>query len=668
MAFTRLVSVLCWMAAAPVTLLSVEGTVVLTGCDGGNITSTGYIYRNLYCYNLGHCESSFHWTLESKNGTTVSLATCHTRNNCKSFRSEIYIYWINPCGSRLYLGRTSKDYWGTVTCTVITNSAVDRQSCGVTFVHVTARSEVYDLMDGYQWFTYLRCYTSSVRPSSVSWTRTLDTGVTVPLGTCYDTNTCTSLEQSFLLRRSSSSSYISIRNGTRDLAGRFTCSFTDANQTETADIILNIYSSPTVSNCRIDTVHSNWSATLSCDVSHAFSSAGFYKYKVQELKMSSAYPVDPAYSYFVNYDSSDERFLEYTTHSTLSFRPSLSPYVNSTDGNTYFRGRMVHSWRLSPREEYTCVTVSICLWSNCRRSYTIAIYLPSVSIPSRPYHTCTDVSYIPETRGITCMCTADNLGVPEGRLIWSVGNVTVATGEYGVQQLLLPTDSMTRDKDGMLAVCQLDWINPQYAMLPWNIAYGPDGVQVYQRYDASNRQLIIVCHVTGLNPMTPDMVQWEGPCQGQQGFRCVLDPQKPGVDGATVKCRVTNMANNGHHAEAVSVIETGTMAATQKGEDISTSQWKWAGIAVAVTLAVEIVITLLVVFVVWLCRRGRLLSDCRKGSGRQQTDNSGTDTHHYEGLATVRERGRVPDRSPRQKPNTDNVYENTGFEQREAHM
>ncbi|XP_076445878.1 uncharacterized protein LOC143283518 [Babylonia areolata] len=637
MAFTRLMSVLCWMAAASVTLLSVEGTVVLTGCDGGNIKSTSYIYRNLYCYNVDHCESSFHWTLESNNGTTVSLATCYTPNNCKSFRSEIRINWQNPCGSGLYLRIVFKDYSGTVTCTVITNSAVDRQSCGLNFVQVKAEAEVYNVRDGYHGSTSLGCSTSSARPSTVSWTRTLDTGVTVPVGTCYDNNKCTSLEQPFTLHRYSSSSYISVRNGTRDLAGRFTCSFTDTNQTETADMILNIYSAPTVSNCRIDTIHFNWSAVLSCDVTRAFSSAGIYIYRVQEVKMSTAYPVSRACSYFVwsVVISSGQRWTVVRSHQYWSAVDSgqessvlvsggqwsgvisigqrwtvvrSHQYWSAVDsvqcgGYVFVRTvqwkrcvfvRTVHSVEdicvcedSSVEEICVCVDSSVeeicvCVDSSVEEICVCvdsSVWRICVSIPSRPYVSCTDVSNIPETGGITCTCTADNLGVPEGRLIWSVGNVTVATGGYGVQQLLLPPDSMTRDKGFMQAVCQLDWIEPQYVMLPWNTT-------------------------------------------------CTK------------------------------------AAAIQKGEDISTSQWKWAGIGAAAMLAVVVVITLLVVLVVWLCRRGRLLHDCRKRSGRQQTDNSGTDTHHYEGLATVRERGP----SPRQTPDTDNVYENDSFEEREAHM
>ncbi|XP_070208029.1 uncharacterized protein [Littorina saxatilis] len=80
--------------------------------------------------------------------------------------------------------------------------------------------------------------------------------------------------------------------------------------------------------------------------------------------------------------------------------------------------------------------------------------------PSQPTHNCSELNYIPETGVVPCVCTADYLGSPAGRLVWLLGNVTIATGDYGLTQLTFPSGHVSRQHDGMKVTCQLDWVQP----------------------------------------------------------------------------------------------------------------------------------------------------------------------------------------------------------------
>ncbi|XP_076451371.1 uncharacterized protein LOC143287307 [Babylonia areolata] len=188
---------------------------------------------------------------------------------------------------------------------------------------------------------------------------------------------------------------------------------------------------------------------------------------------------------------------------------------------------------------------------------------------SKPSHNCTDLSYIPEISGITCTCTAGN---PGGNLTWMLGNTSLAAG-VNDNQLSLPPGVLKRDNDRKVLVCQDDGVEPLSVMLPLNIAYGPDTVelQVYQRYNTSSL-VIVNCHAAGLNPRTPDMVQWGGPCRGHTGFTCILDPQKTKVKGVNITCRVTNSANNGHTVQAAMLVQ-------KDGSEDPTDPLKWTVIA-----------------------------------------------------------------------------------------
>ncbi|XP_076452096.1 uncharacterized protein LOC143287738 [Babylonia areolata] len=563
----------------------------------------------------------------------------------------------------------------------------------------------------------------------VEWTlKTADR--TILLGTCGGyKDPCTSRHNDTVLKREKSYSAITLNPIQRNMIGNLSCAATIGNTTESDDVILNVYHLPTFDDCRVDIVNHNWSALWSCDVSDLFSSAGLYTLHVQEIRATNESIFDNSWEIddlmdteWIRRDifSLESRepwtFFESTLggrkgnssgsnkalyHGQFPIRRNLTSYI-STDGKEYFKGRLLYSWRLSsyPANSWT-VMIHVCPGIETCGLYRFRTRLPKFSTPSKPRHNCTDLTYLPETGGSRCVCTADHLGSPAGRLMWMMGNTTLAAGQYSVSQLVLPSDTMGRNLGGKLVVCQLDWIQPEYGEPHYvNIAYGPDSValEVSWKYDANDDWVIVIdCQVTGLNPRTPDMVHWGGPCQGQSGFTCTLNQRETQVQGSTVTCRVTNAVNNGHSAEASRRIDavfpitpvtttekeedtnSDPVTTTQKNEDTSSGRvtagekaesydkLKWAGIGGAVTLVVVVVSTLLVVAVVWMYRRGHLCtgpvyeSTRPKGTNRQ---SSAEYTHTYDVITVDKNRGR----SLPPQWNPDHVYENTNVDEKEIYI
>jgi hypothetical protein len=52
------------------------------------------------------------------------------------------------------------------------------------------------------------------------------------------------------------------------------------------------------------------------------------------------------------------------------------------------------------------------------------------------------------------------MGRPEGRLKWLLGDTVIATGGYNMKELELPADKIPQTVGDLLAVCQLEWIEP----------------------------------------------------------------------------------------------------------------------------------------------------------------------------------------------------------------
>ena len=91
----------------------------------------------------------------------------------------------------------------------------------------------------------------------------------------------------------------------------------------------------------------------------------------------------------------------------------------------------------------------------------LAFYLSDT--PSNPTHNCSDLSKGKVMVSTQCVCHVDNLGSPEGRLLWLQGSVIIVTGEYGARQLMLSFENVDQLQIELTPVCKLDWVEPKFA-------------------------------------------------------------------------------------------------------------------------------------------------------------------------------------------------------------
>ncbi|KAL8588293.1 hypothetical protein ACOMHN_049071 [Nucella lapillus] len=311
---------------------------------------------------------------------------------------------------------------------------------------------------------------------------------------------CVSSRRDVTVEGCSSSTTITFRNISRHMGGRLTCSATDSqNLTRSASTRLNVYRIPVLHNCTVDVIRQNWSTVLSCDVSRALSTENKYTFRVLEayLPATDCKEIDSQVASCLRgrWYSAKKSPVKCTRHSERSFQQTLAAYVNRTDHTEYYRGRLVHSWLLEPVPAQKWI-----VW--------IEVYTSERSASTR------------------FQANMSREGSPAGRLVWKRGAVVIAAGRYGVQTALSLPRTIARGQ-GERMVCQVDWMVPSHATPPVALAYGPDRVDIaaYQLYGHNDTLVIMVgCQVTGLSPSTPDMVSWGGPCRGQTGFTCILDP------------------------------------------------------------------------------------------------------------------------------------------------
>ncbi|XP_070206929.1 uncharacterized protein [Littorina saxatilis] len=474
------------------------------------------------------------------------------------------------------------------------------------------------------------CY-SGFTPSEVSWAMIIGSGQTLDLGTCTNSGNCTSPHSPDVTVTwpRDGRSYVNFQHVRRTFGGHLFCNYTNNGLMESANTSLNVYNSGEVQNCSVAISRHNWSFVMACDVTDVFSSAGIYDFRVDQGFVVNI-GVDTSYR-------SDSRYARgFVFEGRLSYRDILAPYVSDTDGKLYYRGRLVYSWPVPPTPGLypDFRLVRHYGYTAFHGTYTTTRF--SIATPTPPTHNCSDLNYIPETGVVPCVCTADSLGSPAGRLVWLLGNITMATGDYGVKHLKFPSGRMGRQNDGLMATCQLDWMDRRNVAVVKHVAYGPDNLslQVIKAYDVSNRlQIHVISHVTGMKPMTSDMAQWGGLCQGQHGVTCTLTPTSAEVvNGKAVTCRVTNTANNEHSAEASVVIKLtesaeGTRDRLDAQFEPRADNHRFKPIAIGLGIALGVAIIIFVIVIIILCQRDRLCGRLSYDMMDQHTNGSANGKH-----------------------------------------
>ncbi|KAK7485521.1 hypothetical protein BaRGS_00023209, partial [Batillaria attramentaria] len=99
----------------------------------------------------------------------------------------------------------------------------------------------------------------------------------------------------------------------------------------------------------------------------------------------------------------------------------------------------------------------------------------TIESPVSPSVTCSPSPYVPENQNVTCTCSTQSLGNPEGRLMWFRGNNFINTGNYGDTSLVMTPQTLTlSDHGNTIFRCGVDWIQAiQGKQYTASVGYGP---------------------------------------------------------------------------------------------------------------------------------------------------------------------------------------------------
>ncbi|KAK7499767.1 hypothetical protein BaRGS_00009108 [Batillaria attramentaria] len=464
------------------------------------------------------------WTLLSPGGQETELGSCTEYSQCISPLSPNFTAqgdWWASAGYQLSISQVQLSLNGSVLRCKETGFSDDQEyyedeatcTIGVNWVDLQCDEDGFSLTENNNHNMF--CRLSGDAPVNVTWTLVSPSGQQQDLGNCTDVqDICVSPLSPYMTLSMTDRNWNSYNP-----EGSFSLLSVDKIQRETTGTLVctEHYGERVVSSaCSLDVVCND----------------GI----VAELE----YEVPPA----ADDDDDDYSFpaLSKLFDGRRPFYPT--PFI-TTDGKQYYRGFYTYTWPVPSRDGHYVYFSEP--YPGPRYSRLRAAEEFTIVSPSPPAHNCSSVRIIAELGHLTCTCSSLSMGQPPGRLIWYSGDVAVVTGEYGVSTLRATYD-VDRQDDGKNFMCQLDWAVSYNASVSDRVAYGPDSVEIQQRqlFDADGSpHVIVTCVVTGVNPLTSDMITWGGLCQGQQGLTCTVTS---GDDGKEVTCTVTNPANDGHSA------------------------------------------------------------------------------------------------------------------------
>ncbi|XP_070209673.1 uncharacterized protein [Littorina saxatilis] len=307
-----------------------------------------------------------------------------------------------------------------------------------------------------------------------------------------------------------------------------------------------------------------------------------------------------------------------TTKETVNKAGSLTSFTDTSSGNVYYRGRLPFSFSIP--SDLGNVTYSVLVTPGTVRAdinKTVVIEPPGgPELTNCNLHTFIEGDSSTEE---SCDCRVASLGSPSGRLQWVADDVVLASGEYGVTQLVFPYDKLTRTHDGTTVRCRVDWVvkRETISFTP-RMIYGPNTAEIFVHNptipnDSANMTLL--CEPDDVSPLSRVITTWGGLCQGQQGRMCTLTPPFERYDGKEVTCTVTNQKIAGKQVTAKWIVKADDKGeqtktdATHNTDDMDKAMTFSEGVGIGVAVMLIVVLSVVGVMLVVLWRR-RLLPAC----------------------------------------------------------
>ncbi|KAK7488868.1 hypothetical protein BaRGS_00019825, partial [Batillaria attramentaria] len=464
-------------------------------CNNDKTVLVNTYYTTINCYTSMDYNSEVKWQLVSTTGETTDIGTCYDRYTCSSLHSPYITLSRFTSYSSIKITRIEEHTAGTVICKeIFSNDTQESANCSLKVATISqsyCSSGKVEVTEGSS--TNLRCEVAFSN-STINWIYEPLVGNSSTLGYCtysyYGKCNTTNTDLSFTLSRYSTSSTINFRDVTRDNVGNVTC--TDGRQNPSCQLVVN--RNGEIDRCEVKLHKENWTLVGSCFVKKLFSSQGLYEYEVRQTMKTNGVNARP---FSIMYHNLFER--------RRRFQPE--PYTDLQSNRVYYKGTFTYSWPVP--------TV------DANYSYTFSVY-PGGYQKSAPE-------------------------------AFAIGDTILAAGDYNVTSLEFPENKVHRWNDGRSSGCRLDWAVGYNVTLTNHVAYGPDNVSLEYRelFDANGtRHIVAICDVTGVNPVTPDMIVWGGPLCNGTGVTCMVTVHAPEDDGKVIACMATNAANNGQSKRA----------------------------------------------------------------------------------------------------------------------
>ncbi|KAK7492405.1 hypothetical protein BaRGS_00016278 [Batillaria attramentaria] len=393
---------------------------------------------NFLC-NLGQSVNTVTWTQVSATGQTTDIGSCFGVRNCTTPVSPNYdvVQWSSV--SYLTIRDIARDVTSVVCRVHQSDGSFEAANCTFNVLSVrmsSCGSRGYEFTENHDWS--VTCSVSeTTRP--ITWSLVTPSGQTKTLGSCQSVNNCSSPDSPYITvtRLGRGLSQLMIDNIKQETAGVLMCS----DGTDTYNCTLDVQIPVTVDACTVQVHRDNWTVSVSCDISRAYSALGRFEYRLLQTWQWSA------------------RYGSYVFEDLQPF--TLTLYINSTTGKGLYKGTYTSSWPLPYRDgiylDYRTTTYPGGIHTRVNGSFV-------VERPSPPSVQCEGA--LRDAGRVPCVCSTSSLGSPAGRLIWFSGDTVFAAGQYGVTSLQFPSNVTVDGCDVMQITCQLDWILKQNLSFP----------------------------------------------------------------------------------------------------------------------------------------------------------------------------------------------------------
>ncbi|XP_070202048.1 uncharacterized protein [Littorina saxatilis] len=378
-------------------------------------------------------------------------------------------------------------------------------------------------------------------------------------------------------------------------SGTLVCKDLDNSQQDSCPMDYITRASGTCSS-RVVTVTTPWTVTGDCSITQGNSSRGRYRCQ-----------------WFINIDDTSEvavTNMDAMTSNTLpggSARCPFSIYLPDRNGRYTYRVKFLPGRQFFPAGTF------------------------QFSRPTTPTIVCTPTGHVTENSTVTCTCTTDNVGQPEGRLRWLRGSSDVIdSGAPGVDRLEL-RQTLSRSDDGVTQFrCRLDWSNVTMTSSVYtaSVGYPPSTSELTISPSATggpvavseNTTVSFTCRATGGNPSTT-MTLSDATSTLQSG------PSPLTFDLPAARCEhsgvYTCTGSNGYGRDVIDttslcvLCDGETQGQIERGDDTS-----YFSVAVGLGVVLALLVTVNVVVVVWLWRRQWNLPWAEKQQQGQESKTS----------------------------------------------